>query len=378
VKLRARALAELRPAISQALPAFNGVTLDGKLVVPADVSSLTLTGAKFSSAEGDLAGEATIGLGSAVALRGKFQSNELDLDGVLKAFRIVQDAGAAPTAGSHGSLISDSPLPWTVLRGPAIDLRFAISTMTFRQQIWHGLEAAMTLANGRLDVSRFKLSLPAGPMEALLTVDGSTNTVPVRVTLRAPGIPLSLIAHYADLPDETSGSLRVDAQLQAAGRSPHALASSLSGPFNATMIGGKISNAALRKLASASLQALGIEVPAQGDTDIHCFGVVGSFDNGVGRLRTIAIASTYLELAGSGKVDLGDETAALKLQPMAQIAGSSVSVPVVVEGSLRSLQGRLDASGLDQVGLMIDALFGGDKPDTCTDAGLVAPRTASP
>jgi uncharacterized protein involved in outer membrane biogenesis len=378
VKLRARALADLRPATSRALPALNAVTFDGKLVIPPDVSSLALTGVNLSSREGDLAGEATIGLGSAIALKGKFQSNKLDADEVLKAFRTAPAAGVAPTADSHGTLISDSPLPWTALRGPAIDLRFTVSTMTFRQQIWHGLEAAMTLTNGRLDVSRFKLSLPAGPMEALLTVDGSTNAVPVSVTLRAPGIPLSLIAHYADLPDETSGSLRVDVRLQAAGRSPHELASSLSGPFNATMIGGKISNAALRKLASASLQALGIEVPAQGDTDIHCFGVVGSFDNGVGRLRTIAIASTYLELVGSGKVDLGDETAALKLQPMAQIAGSSVSVPVVVEGSLRSLQGRLDASGLDQVGLMIDALFGGDKPDTCTDAGLVAPRTASP
>jgi hypothetical protein len=111
-------------------------------------------------------------------LKGKFQSNKLDADEVLKAFRTAPAAGAAPTADPHGTLISDSPLPWTVLRGPAIDLRFAVSTMTFRQQIWHGLEAAMTLTNGRLDVSRFKLSLPAGPMEALLTVDGSTKAMP--------------------------------------------------------------------------------------------------------------------------------------------------------------------------------------------------------
>ena len=47
-------------------------------------------------------------------------------------------------------------------------------------------------------------------------------------------------------------------------------------------------------------------------------------------------------------------------------------------GPLRSLRGRLDASGLDQVGLLIDALFGGDKPDTCTDAGLVALKPAVP
>src|SRR6185312_6991017 len=105
-------------------------------------------------------------------------------------------------------------------------------------------------------------------------------------------------------------------------------------------------NAALVELASASVQALGIDVPAGGETDIHCFGLIGAFDNGVGRFGTIAVSSTYLEVAGSGQLDLRKETAALKLHPMAQITGSPVSVPVVVEGPLRSLQGRLDASGL--------------------------------
>ena len=37
------------------------------------------------------------------------------------------------------------------------------------------------------------------------------------------------------------------------------------------------------ELASASLHALGIEVPAQGETAIRCFGIVGSFNAGVGR-----------------------------------------------------------------------------------------------
>jgi hypothetical protein len=35
------------------------------------------------------------------------------------------------------------------------------------------------------------------------------------------------------------------------------------------------------------------------------------------------------------------------------------------------VQGRLDASGLDKLGLLIDAWFGGDQPETCSDAGLV-------
>jgi HAD superfamily hydrolase (TIGR01509 family) len=75
------------------------------------------------------------------------------------------------------------------------------------------------------------------------------------------------------------------------------------------------------------------------------------------------------------QVDLGAETLALKLHPLARLSGSSVSVPVLVEGPLHAPNGRLDASGLDQLGLLIDAWFGGDRPQTCSDAGL-APQPA--
>ncbi len=61
-----------------------------------------------------------------------------------------------------------------------------------------------------------------------------------------------------------------------------------------------MSNAALIKLASASLDALGIKVPAQGETALRCLGVTGLFSNGVARLRTIALETTYLSLQGAG------------------------------------------------------------------------------
>jgi len=141
-----------------------------------------------------------------------------------------------------------------------------------------------------------------------------------------------------------AGICRLEMQLKAKGSSAHDLAASLEGPFSATMTHGSLSNAALIELASASLQALGIEVSAQGETAIRCFGIIGSFNAGVGRFRTIALDTTHLQLDGAGQVDLGAETLALKLRPLARLSGSSVSVPVLVEGPLRAPHGRLDAS----------------------------------
>jgi uncharacterized protein involved in outer membrane biogenesis len=152
-------------------------------------------------------------------------------------------------------------------------------------------------------------------MEMLLSADASKQDVPVSLTLHAPGIPLALLARYAALPGNAGGDLHIETQLKAKGHTAHDLAASLDGPFAATMTHGSLSNATLIELASASLQALGIEVPAEGETAIRCFGIVGSFNSGVGRFRTIALDTTYLQLAGAGQVDLRAETVALKLHP---------------------------------------------------------------
>jgi hypothetical protein len=153
------------------------------------------------------------------------------------------------------------------------------------------------------------------------------------------------------------------------------VAASLDGTVSASTIGGRLSNAAFIKLTAASLDALGIQVPAEGETTLRCLGLVGSFTEGVGRFPTIALETTYLSLAGVGQVDLGQETVAFKLNPLARISGSSVSVPIVVEGPFRMIKGRLDASGLDKLGLLIEAWLGGDEPQACSDAGLVTSRS---
>jgi uncharacterized protein involved in outer membrane biogenesis len=262
-----------------------------------------------------------------------------------------------------------------MLRGKTIHLTASVAALTFGRQVWRDVDLVLQLADGQLQLSPLRLALPRGLMEMSLSADASKQDVPVSLTLHAPGIPLALLARYAGLPGDAGGDLHIEMQLKAQGNSPHDLAASLDGPIAATMIHGILSNVALIELASASLQALGIDVPAQGETAIRCFGIVGSFNAGVGRFRSIALDSTYLQLDGVGQVDLRAETLALKLHPLARVSGSSVSVPVLVEGPLRAPHGRLDASGLDELGLLIDAWFGGDQPQTCSDAGLAPPST---
>jgi AsmA protein len=373
VGLRLPALGALQSVLSQALPALTEVSLGGRLSIPADYGSVRLRGATLSAHELQVAGDVTIGLSSAMAIDGLLHVTRLDLDALLAASGVNGVAPAARNADAGGPVIPNTPLPWAILSGKTVQLTASIAALTLGRQVWRDVDLALQLADGRLQVNRLRVALPGGPLELFLSADTTRQDVPVSLTLHAPGIPLALLARSAALPGDAGGDLHIESQLKAKGRSIHDLAASLDGSFAATMTHGSLSNAALIELASTSLQALGIEVPAQGETAIRCFGIVGSFDAGVGRFRTIALDTSYLQLDGAGQVDLGAETLALKLHPLARISGSPVSVPVVVEGPLHAPNGRLDASGLDQLGLLIDGWFGGDQPQTCSDAGLAPP-----
>jgi AsmA protein len=375
VRLGLPGLVASRLVPSLALPTLTDVSLGGRLSVPADHGSLRLRDATLSARELDVAGDVTIGLASAMTLDGRLRATRLDMDALLAASGADRVPPGARPPDPGGPVFPNTPLPWAMLRDKTLRLSASIAALTFGRQVWRDVDLGLQLADGRLQINPLRLALPGGPMEMRLSADASKQDLPVSLTLHAPGIPLALLARHAALPGDAGGDLHIEMQLKANGSSAHDLAASLDGSFSATMTHGSLSNAALIELASASLQGLGIEVSAQGETAVRCFGIIGSFNAGVGRFRSIALDTTYLQLDGAGQVDLGAETLALKLHPLARLSGSSVSVPVLVEGPLRAPHGRLDASGLDELGLLIDAWLGGDQPQTCSDAGLAPPPT---
>lgn len=370
--LHTPALADLRPLLSESLPALTDVRFDGHITVPADRQSIAFKGAKLFSREGDVAGDWSLGLQAGLAVAGKLTSPRMDLDAMLVAFGVTLPPAPA-LAGASGPAISTSPLPWMRLRGPTIELAASVEALSFQGEVWKGVSLALHLRDGHLVAGPVSLSLPSGPVHAMLTVDAASDAVPIGLVLQSPGIPLSLVARYVGLPGPMQGAVRIDAQLRAAGHSPHEIAASLAGPVSASLINGRMTNAAFTILTAASLEVLGIKVPAQGDTALRCMGLIGSFTKGIGLFQTIALDTTWLQLDGSGQVDLGNETVAFKLRPLAQVSGSAVAVPVLVEGPFHAVRGRLDAGGLDKLGLFIDGLFGGDRSTACVDAGLVAP-----
>ena len=369
VGLRLPSLAVLRavaPSLPPGLP-LTDVSFDGQVTLPADLASAEVRGARLSAREAELSGDLRARLRGEPGVSATLQAARLDLDALAAG-----SGGQAWQWGGDGPVIPDAALPWAMLRDRTLDLSLAADTVTFLRRPWHDVRLAMTLADGRLRVSQARLAFPDGPLELAMSADAAGRDVPVTLSVHGAAIPLALLAEAAGLPGRAAGSLRVEAELAAHGSSAHDLAATLDGPFAATLLGGQLSDTALIDLAGPALKALNIAVPPEGEAAVRCLGLVGRFRNGRGRFPTLALDTGFLRLDGAGEVDLGAETLALKLRPLARLSGASVSVPVVVEGPFRAIGGRLDASAFEKLGLLFDAWLGGDDPKTCSDAGLVA------
>ena len=214
--LRTPSLTALRPLLSSNLPALTDVRFDGRVVVPADAGSVAIKNAKLLTSEGDVTGDWTFGLQSGLMMDGKLVSTRLNLDLMLTAFGV--ELPAAPAFGSNsGPVISASPLPWALLRGPVVNLSTRVEAMTFQGQVWSNVEFALDLRDGRLQISPLTLSLPDGQLRISMSVDASRDTVPVTMEMHAPGIPLALVARYTGLPGPMVGAVRMDALLHGAG-----------------------------------------------------------------------------------------------------------------------------------------------------------------
>ena len=361
--LQTHALAGLRPVLGASLPALTEVKFGGQVTIPANASAVRLRGVTLQTEQGDIAGDGSVEIDATPVVTGAWRADTLDLDAMLAAFGLSFGSAAA---SASGPVIPNTPLPWAALRGPTVDATATIGAMQFQQQIWRDVQIALSLKGGRLQVKPVSVAMPGSRMQASLTADAGS----VSFTLAAPALPLALLARNFGVPGPMVGSAAVNAQLRGHGQTMRELASTLDGSVSIAAVDGQLTNKALIDMTSAALEALSITVPPQGETKLTCLGLAGSFAAGVGTFKTIALETTYLSLGGAGQVDLGRETVAFKLQPMAQVAGSPVSVPVVVQGPFRNVSGKLDADGLDKLGFLIDGIFGGDTSTACAAAGL--------
>jgi AsmA protein len=159
--------------------------------------------------------------------------------------------------------------------------------------------------------------------------------------------------------------LQVDAQLNSAGASPHALAAALDGHLGLSMVNGSVSDALLQTMLGSALSRAG--VPSfGGDVPVRCFASRTDFTHGVGHVRVLSLDTPQMTLGGDGDIDLGGETVALHLRPTVRVGGTGIAAPVSLTGGFGDMKAALDpVLGGGRVGITI----GGPAPNDYACAG---------
>lgn len=218
----------------------------------------------------------------------------------------------------------------------------------------------------------------------------------MHLTVRAPGVAVGPLLTALGQPPFVTGNLEVLADLRGAGESPHAIASTLEGTLTLVLPSGTIDLRRIGGSAVSLLQSLKLGKAAGGAGALRCFVLRADFAHGIGSVRPLVLGTALLNAEGGGTVNLADETLALTLQSRAAVAGTVVTVPVNVFGSIAAPQTKVNEVGIAGAnaaalggligGPVGGALGGGQRPaagDSCPAAlpmarGQAAPAPAAP
>ncbi|WP_428536172.1 AsmA family protein [Rhodopila sp.] len=420
-------LSALSPLARRPLPAIKSIALqasltdaDGGLRQGAALHALTLT-----SADGDLAGDATLGLAARPTLTAVLHSNRIDLDAIQQAIDQTPAptppppaptppnpakppaATQAPAAPAHRNtrLFSDQPIPFDLLRAADADLKLNIADLRSGGADYKAIDTHAVLANGKLAVNPFAADLPGGHLTGNLSADATGPAPPLHLVLHAPGLALKTLLTAFHQPSYANGNVELYADLSGAGASPHAIAGSLDGSLGLAMASGTIDNRLLGSLLGKvmdSLNALNL-VGKGGTSELRCFALRIDAKHGLAAIKPLALSSSLLTMSGLGTINLGAETLAMALRPQARVGGTGLVIPIAVSGPIRDPSVKVNdlgaaeanagtvagvvlgnATPLGVVGGLLgaDKLLGGGTSDICPAAlaaarGQPAPQAAA-
>ena len=371
-------VAALSPLAGVGLPAWRDVSFRADLAPPNGetyASGIVLGGLHLSSPLGVLVGNATVTFAPPIAVSATLQGIKLDPAALIAALpppaapappsasgpaatALPSPATPAPvsSASTTARLITDRPLPFGSLPRVDADLRLTLHDTKVGSGTVSTIATHAVLHAGRLVLDPLAVDLPGGHVDASAMADAAGA---VAVTLRAPSLSIQPFLAAFDQPDGVLGSVGVRADLRGAGMTPHTLAAGLDGSVGLALADGEVDNRLLVALLSRLAPEAGLlDLDGKaGRSVLRCVALRVDISHGAADLRALLLDTAPLRLTGGGTFDLGQETLALHLLPLARIGGSGLSVPVDVRGTLRAPRAAVNTTvGKGLGGLVIGAL----------------------
>lgn len=344
------AMEDLAAAAGTALPDVGDWRFEG--AVEADRRRLSLSDFEARLGESDLAGELDAVLdGERPALRARLRSRTLDLAALLPEGESEGgDAGSREDRGDSPFVIPDTPLPLDLLRGLEADVRVEIVRLRLPDGLQaEDVEIGAALAEGNLLIEPTNLTLYDGSLSGRLRLNAGRQPAVLRSNLRLEGLDLGRMLRDQGVSEALEGRLDARVRLVGRGDSPRAIASTLDGESELDVGEGVISNRLLAIVGAGLSEIMNPLFGGDDTTRLHCIVSRIDFENGIAVNRAALIDASSFSVAGSGRVNLRDESLDLHFDTSSRVpALVSLAVPFNVGGTLKNPRFAPDPLGTAQ------------------------------
>jgi uncharacterized protein involved in outer membrane biogenesis/cellulose biosynthesis protein BcsQ len=294
-----------------------------------DGKQYRIDGLEARVADSDLAGNATLDLqGARPVFTGDLRSERLDLDDVI--------ADSPPPAGpDDGRIFSDDDIPFEAIGLADGTLSVAAKSVVSNSVTMSDLAGRLVLADGVATLSPFTAILKEGKVDLTASVNATDKQPIVKVRGHANGMSGDALLGALGL-DGVLGGGTADLALDLAGRgrSLRDLMASLGGGAHLHMTGGYVADGFARFLLADMTQMMS---SGGGGASVNCLVTAFDAKNGIATSRQTVIDASGAAIVGSGRINLGKETIAMRFEPVAkQIGLSQFAIPVDVTGALAS------------------------------------------
>ncbi|MEL6686490.1 MAG: AsmA-like C-terminal region-containing protein, partial [Pseudomonadota bacterium] len=329
---------------------FEAFALSG--TVTGSTDAMTLSGATLSLDDITATGEFGISLnGVRPKVTGQLKTDSLDLRPYMDAYTTERPSGQVEPW-------SEDTIPVEGLSAINTDFDLTANAIQLSQMSLGATEANVDLTNGRLTITVPNMTLYGGQGDGTFILDGSTPTPTVSITAGLNRLQsdsfLNAVAGFT----QASGTGRTRVTLSGSGISQAAIMQSMNGDGTFGISDGAISGIDAAEFLTGLQNALTTRSLPSGLGPLEKTqfkDLVGGFSlqNGVAEIQSFSITGASAQLDGSGRIDMGNQTVDIRLQPKAvgaQAKGiTAFGIPLRIKGPFGASLVTLDTEGLTQI-----------------------------
>ncbi len=290
---------DVEPPATADSSALSRLSLSANAAVGAD--ALTLDAMTLELDDSIMVGSLSLPITEGGAIRFDLNIDTINLDGYMApADNTVDDAG--------GGSDDDIEIPADMIRGLNASGRFTIDRAFLSGMEFTNLELGLQSSGGKLRLNPLTAELYEGTYSGDVRIDASQDVPAISVNERLAGVNLSALAKSMFDQDNISGTINGSFILAGAGRNLASIRQDLDGTMSLELVDGAWEGTdvwyQLRSARAMFRQEPAPEPMLPARTEFTSVSATGTVSNGIFHNDDLIIKLPFLQLTGSGIVDL--------------------------------------------------------------------------